>query len=107
MPNAGGAADSNDYSTVTLLVDAEEAARIILAQRTGSLSVALRPVADAAPSQLHTRDSRNLLQGGTAIGRSAGSRDNRIELLLGGFGGPAPRRVMLLPGHVSASGDRS
>jgi pilus assembly protein CpaB len=97
---------SGDYSTVTLLVDAEQAGRIILAQRTGSLSVALRPVSDKAPSQLRTRDSRNLLLEGAGIRRSP-SQDFRIELLLGGYGGPSPRRELLLPGKATNAEDRS
>ena len=104
---AGRGSSSNDYSTVTLLVDAEQAGRIILAQRTGSLSVALRPVSDTAPSQLHTRDSRRLLQNGTGIRRSGSPQDHRIELLLGGYGGPAPRRELLLPGLAGTAEDRS
>ena len=71
------------------------------------VTVALRPVSDTAPTQLITRDSRNLLQNGTGVGRNGAARDNRVELLLGGYGGPSPRRELLLPGIAVAAGDRS
>jgi len=101
-PGTRSGSSAGDYSTVTLLVDTEEAGRIILAQRTGSLSVALRPLSDTAPSQLRTRDSRSLLQDGSGSRRSGGLPGNRIELLLGGYGGPSPRRELLIPGNAAA-----
>jgi len=85
---------STDYGTVTLLVPAEQAVRIILANREGSLNFLLRSEGDTAPVSLRQLDSAHLFARQERSRGTAAPQD-RIELLLGGRGGPSPNRVWL------------
>ena len=92
-----------DFSTITLLVTAEDAARIVLAEQTGRLTVLLRQLQDNTPVDIRIRDSHQLLQSAKAI---TGSAVARIELLTGGRGEVQPARTWLLPGKTaSVSGE--
>jgi pilus assembly protein CpaB len=87
-----------DFGTVTLQVDDNQAQRLVLARQAGDLSFVLRAVGDESPAPVQQLDSRYLINPAT---RSAGTRPPRnhqsdaIELLIGGGGGPAPARHWL------------
>ena len=83
-----------DVGTVTLLVDAEQAGRIVLAESVGQLTFVLRPESDDEGTRLPALDTRSLLP---SLSRRPVGRDSTdvIELLLGGEGGPVPRRSWL------------
>lgn len=84
------------FNTVTLLVTADEAARIVLAEQTGRITVLLRGEDDEAPLGMSMRDSRELLQAGR---RAPGT--SRVELLTGGLGEAQPSRTWLRIGGVA------
>jgi pilus assembly protein CpaB len=90
------------FSSITLALTADDAARVVLAQQSGSLSVVLRTPGDTAPSQIVTRSSRQLTATAGASPRAA----PRVELLIGGEGGVAPRQSWLTTSLRSA-GERS
>lgn len=83
-----------DFGTVTLLVQAEQAVRIILAGKEGSLSFLLRSKGDTTPVTLRQLDSAHLFAQGRGAGIPPATQD-RVELLLGGQGGPSPGRIWL------------
>lgn len=87
------AADGGAYGTITLRTSAADAARVLLAERAGSLAVLLRATGDVTPAQLTVSDTRTLLDPGRSSSRSRPGP--AIELLLGGNGGPEPRRLWL------------
>jgi pilus assembly protein CpaB len=105
--NAQSATADRDFSTITLGLSADDAARIVLAQQSGSLSVVLRSPQDASRIPAEPRSSRELLLR-TQRTRNPAS-DARIELLVGGSGGLAPERSWLAvgQGRSAASGDPS
>ena len=91
-----GGEEERDFNTVTLLVTSDEAARIVLAEQAGRITVLLRAASDLLPVDIGARDSRDLMRAaGTASTRAAGAA--RIELLTGGHG-PAPARSWLTIG---------
>lgn len=94
-----------DFNTVTLLVTSDEAARIVLAEQAGRITVLLRSAADVQPVDIGTRDSRDLMRGAGAASARTGS-DPRIELLTGGHGAE-PARSWLTIGKPLASIDGS
>ena len=76
---------AGSYSTVTLHVRAEDAERILLAQRLGELAVLLRPESDTEPTALRRMDAATLLESpGHHQTRSAASP---VEFIVGGAGG--------------------
>jgi pilus assembly protein CpaB len=92
---AGRGADESQlatgtYSTVTLHVRAEDAERILLAQRLGELAVLLRPESDTEPTALRRLDAATLLE--STAHRSPRSAASAVEFIVGGAGG----------GHVAA-----
>jgi pilus assembly protein CpaB len=76
---------TSEFSTITLQVNADDAARLLLAQRTGQLAVVLRGSADAQQQALKIRDSRQLSQrvdGTNSVGKS----DPPLQVIIGGSG---------------------
>ena len=93
-----GAESADDgFSTVTLRVEAEQAARVILAEQTGRITVLLRATGDSGLAEVRTRNSRQLL---TPARRSVSPTDNPydVEVLTGGRGEPTPARSWLKVG---------
>lgn len=73
------------YSTVTLHVRAEDAERILLAQRLGELAVLLRPESDTEPTALRRIDAAALLE--SSARRASRSAARPVEFIVGGAGG--------------------
>ena len=92
-----------DFGTITMLVTAEDAARIVLAEQTGRITVLLRRVEDLAPIELQIRDSRQLLRTSKVAAGSVGARG--IELITGGSGEVQPARTWLFFGNTTGSGE--
>ncbi len=90
------------FSTVTLRLDAEQAARVILAEQTGRITVLLRAADDGALAEVRTRNSRQLL---APPRRNLPLKDNQfdVEVLTGGQGELTPARSWLKVG-AGASG---
>jgi pilus assembly protein CpaB len=92
-----------DFSTVTLLVSAAEAQRIVLAEQTGRLTLLLRRPNDEEHLDVRALDSAALLRPPRIQGAPTAQRLLSVELLVGGQGG-APARTWLVPGAaLSAS----
>jgi len=95
------------FSTLTILVSPEDAARVVLAQSTGTLTVLLRAPADDAPAAVATRNSRLLLaqhRGDPAAGERG---TTSIELIVGGNGGVVPQVSQLNVGSSQSRGGRT
>ncbi len=93
------------FSTLTLMVDAEQAGRIVLAQRAGALTVVMRPGTDPGRSELRTRHSRYLFAEPRVKTREASA--SMVEILYGGQGEAMPRRRVLLEGGSRVGGEES
>jgi hypothetical protein len=91
-------ADSKDFNTITLSITPDEAARIVLAQHSGSLAVVLRTPGDDAPVIIHVRRSQDLREWPAPVSRRHVLPGERVELLIGGGGGLAPQRAWLFVG---------
>ena len=76
---------ANTYATVTLHVRAEDAERILLAQRLGELAVLLRPGSDTEPTALRRMDAATLLD--TPARRQSRLAASAVEFIVGGAGG--------------------
>ena len=76
---------AGNYATVTLHVRAEDAERILLAQRLGELAVLLRPENDSEPTTLRRMDAATLLE--SPLRRQPRPAANRVEFIVGGVGG--------------------
>jgi pilus assembly protein CpaB len=94
--------EPGSFGSITLLVTADEAARLVLAERTGTLTVVLRAANDTAVTVLNTRNSQMLLRSPDSGRRNAGARSERVEVLLGGDGNSEPRRMFLAVGPSPA-----
>jgi len=103
--NPGFADAGRGYSTLTLGLSADDAARVVLAQQSGNVSVILRATGDASQVPANPRSSRDFLR------RPAGARpraDARVELLVGGNGALQPERSWLEVGpRAAAAADAS
>jgi pilus assembly protein CpaB len=96
------------FSTLTILVSPEDAARVVLAQSTGSITVLLRSPADEIPAAIVTRNSRSLFVKYAAGHSAGGSAAESIELIVGGGGGIVPEVSRLHVGSKAQSpGDRT
>lgn len=89
----GAKDDGAGYGTITLRASSANAARILLAEQAGRLAVLLRAQGDESPTVLVVRDTRELF--GRPPGAGAARRAQAVEVLLGGAGGPEPRRLWL------------
>ena len=87
-PADGNADDGREaaaqYQTVTLHVSAQDAERILLAQRLGELAVLLRHEGDTEPAALSTMDSTALLDWPSH--RRSHASASRVEFIVGGMG---------------------
>lgn len=92
-----GSEDEHHFGTITLGLSAADAARVLLAQQSGNVSVVLRPREDQTEMPWVRQDSVDLLprnpQRSTVL-------DSRVEVLVGGGGGLAPERSWLSPGKA-------
>ena len=79
------AASAAEFSTITLQVDADDTARLLLAQRSGQLAVVLRGSADTQQQTLKIRDSRQLSQRVSGINSTA-APDPPLQVIVGGSG---------------------
>ena len=77
-------AAESSYATVTLHVRAEDAERILLAQRLGELAVLLRPVSDTEPVTMHTMDVAALLD--SPARRRPRATPAQVQFIIGGLG---------------------
>lgn len=92
-----------DFNTVTLALNAADAARVVLAQESGSISVVLRARSDVSGNGPLPGSSRELWSGAL---RSRPDATPQVELLVGGNGGLVPDRSWLAPGKsLSANGN--
>ena len=80
----GAHAPEASYATVTLHVSAEDAERILLAQRLGELAVLLRPEGDMAPAAMRFMDAATLLDRPTR--RRGSPAASRVQFIIGGLG---------------------
>jgi len=91
------------FATITVHVSAEDAARLVLAQATGTVTVLLRSRADEGHAVVETRNSGHLLT------RSIGARPRTqvpresVELIVGGTGSVVPEVSHLSIGSNQAS----
>jgi pilus assembly protein CpaB len=86
-----------DFSSVTLLVSALDAQRVVLAEQTGRLTVLLRSGKDTGILHANTVDSAQLFAPAHALHVPARRITSKVELLTGGNGG-APTRSWLHTG---------
>jgi pilus assembly protein CpaB len=91
------------FSTLTILVSPEDAARVVLAQSTGTLTVLLRSPADEGPVAIATRNSRSLFVQYREVRPGKGGAPESIELIVGGSGGVVPEVSRLNVGGNSKS----
>jgi pilus assembly protein CpaB len=108
-PDATATASGAGFSSITLLLTADEAARVVLAQETGRITVVLRAGQDDGPTTVATRSSRALLDQPVQRRSGSGAASDQVELLVGGNGGLAPTRSWLPVGlrHSNAIKGRS
>ncbi len=102
-----GALEDRHYSTITLGLSAVDAARVVLAQQSGTLSVVLRSADDQSQLPAEPRSSHELLRRAALTpGKPAAAR---VEVLVGGGGGLVPERSWLAvgQGRSGAEGDAS
>ncbi|MEO8308949.1 MAG: Flp pilus assembly protein CpaB [Pseudomonadota bacterium] len=103
---ARGPDPGRGFSTLTILVSPEDAARVVLAQSTGTLTVLLRAPADVSPASVATRNSKLLF-----VQRRAGVAGDRgiesVELIVGGNGGAVPHVSQMNIGRSPLQGGRT
>jgi pilus assembly protein CpaB len=98
--------ETDAFATLTIHVSPEDAARIVLAQATGTLTVLLRSMHDDGKASVDTRNSRYLLTEAPGP-RAAGRRTESVELIVGGSGSVMPEISRLPVGTTSSSGGRT
>lgn len=96
------------FATLTIHVSPEDAARIVLAQSTGTLTVLLRSMNDDGKSSVDTRNSKYLLTQARVQPAERRPADS-VELIVGGSGSVVPEvsRLPLGASSVSHSGGRT
>jgi pilus assembly protein CpaB len=87
-----------DFSSVTLLVSALDAQRVVLAEQTGRLTLLLRSSADTGTLNAVALDSAQLFAPAHTLRNPARAYTSKVELLTGGSGG-APTRSWLHTGE--------
>jgi pilus assembly protein CpaB len=81
--------DGRAYGTLTILVSPDAAARVVLAQASGTLTVLMRSKGDNGPAEVVTRSSSGLLVQGRGPGRGRPA-SAFIEVIVGGSGVVVP-----------------
>ena len=106
-PSVDESPEGKRFGTITLALSADEAARVVLAQESGTLSVVLRSREDQQQVPVFVRSSRDLLRSGDR--RRAAEPAVTVEVLTGGNGDVTPARSWLAVGSSVAAnrGDRS
>jgi pilus assembly protein CpaB len=86
--HAGEAAPGADagYATITLRLHPEEAQRVLLAQKLGELSVAVRPAGETGPVALAPMGRAALFQATAAHAAARAARPAPVEFIIGGVG---------------------
>jgi pilus assembly protein CpaB len=87
-----------DFSSVTLLVSARDAQRVVLAEQTGRLTLLLRRTADTGLLEAVSVDSAQLMAPVHALRGQTRAITSRVELLTGGSGS-TPARSWLHTGE--------
>lgn len=90
--------EQREFSSVTLLLSALDAQRVVLAEQTGRLTVLLRRGTDSGLLERTTLDSAQLLAPARALVRPGRAFNSKVELLTGGSGG-IPTRSWLQAGE--------
>ena len=81
---------THGFSTLTILVSPEDAARVVLAQSTGALTVLLRSPADEESRWLLPRATAGCCSRDIALAANVTQDSESIELIVGGSGGVMP-----------------
>jgi pilus assembly protein CpaB len=87
-----------DFSSVTLLVSAADAQRVVLGEQTGRLTLLLRRATDTGLLDATSVDSAQLFSPANALHSHPHAITSRVELLTGGNGG-SPTRSWLHTGE--------
>lgn len=90
---------SRSYSTVTIEAAPRDAQRLILAQKSGTLTAVLRGPEDQAPLTAGVMDSRDLF-GAPVARRVARASGPKAEIIVGGRSGKAERELMSIPDMI-------
>lgn len=92
-----GTLEAGDFSSVTLLVSATDARRVVLAEQTGRLTLLLRRPTDQGLLDGRMFESAELMRSARTSMPADSQHSRSVELLVGG-NGIAPARSWLLPG---------
>jgi pilus assembly protein CpaB len=101
-----GEVSEEGFSTITVRLSAEQAARVVLAEQAGRVTVLLRASGDQAPTEVRTRSSQQLLSTSAYRASSSQKSEPLIELLTGGRGEVTPSRSWLKVGPRTALGPK-
>ena len=85
-----GDSEATDFSTITLQLTPDDAARVLLAQRTGAVTAVLRGGDDAQPQTLSVVHSRQLLMTNSravTAANSGSAAPPTLQVIAGGGGG--------------------
>ena len=94
---------ATEFATVTLQLTPDDAARVVLAQRTGQLTAVLRNRSDQAAVPLTVQDSRALKPTAVARWRGAVPAPEFVQLIVGGRGAGVAEPQRLPAGSVISS----
>jgi pilus assembly protein CpaB len=94
---SSGDAGAGGFATITLQLPPADAARVVLAQHTGQLTVVLRHPDDPSSGPTGVHDSRGLLLTTSAVppARAAAIPQAQLQLILGGQGAALPAVTQL------------
>lgn len=95
---AGADQPQSDFSSVTLLITAADARRVVLAEQTGRLTVLLRGANDSGHMDVDSMSSSELLSQPPSRLQRTRALASRVELLTGG-NGSTPARSWLRTGE--------
>ena len=89
---------TRSYSTITLEATPRDAQRLILAQKSGSLTAVLRGPDDKEPLVTASMDARDLfgMRPPVRVASVAGAPPPNVEMIIGGQGGKAEREMIAI-----------
>ncbi len=88
---------TRSYSTITIEATPRDAQRLILAQKSGSLTAVLRGPEDKEPLVAASMDSRDLFGMRSPVRVASAARASQnVELIIGGKGGKAEREMIAI-----------